>query len=160
MLVLWVNFLGQPRTGRVNKYAIEEARKLRHVAIGTEHLLLGVTREMDCVAAQVLMNLGLKLEEVRDEVYTFLGVGQERDTGESEKQNPYISWKLGYLSRKIDNYRDLIRDKTATGKDVGREKQELDRMYDALDYIHSQNLTRQDIEQGSLEVRVRKADSE
>jgi ATP-dependent Clp protease ATP-binding subunit ClpC len=62
-----------PRAKKVIEYAIEEARNLNHNYVGTEHLLLGLLREQDGVAAQVLMNLGLKLEEVREEVLNLLG---------------------------------------------------------------------------------------
>ena len=48
-----------PRAKKVIEYAIEEARNLNHNYVGTEHLLLGLLREHDGVAAQVLMNLGL-----------------------------------------------------------------------------------------------------
>ncbi|MFG0327173.1 MAG: ATP-dependent Clp protease ATP-binding subunit [Phycisphaerales bacterium JB037] len=66
-----------PRAKKVIEYAIEEARNLNHNYVGTEHLLLGLLREQDGVAAQVLMNLGLKLEEVREEVLNLLGAGTE-----------------------------------------------------------------------------------
>ena len=62
-----------PRAKKVIEYAIEEARNLNHNYVGTEHLLLGLLREHDGVAAQVLMNLGLKLEEVREEVLNLVG---------------------------------------------------------------------------------------
>ncbi|MEM9065924.1 MAG: ATP-dependent Clp protease ATP-binding subunit [Planctomycetota bacterium] len=68
-----------PRAKKVIEYAIEEARNLNHNYVGTEHLLLGLLREHDGVAAQVLMNLGLKLEEVREEVLNLLGAGSESD---------------------------------------------------------------------------------
>jgi ATP-dependent Clp protease ATP-binding subunit ClpC len=64
-----------PRAKKVIEYAIEEARNLNHNYVGTEHLLLGLLREHDGVAAQVLMNLGLKLDEVREEVLNLLGAG-------------------------------------------------------------------------------------
>src|SRR5579864_5788946 len=48
-----------PRAKKVVEYAVEEARKLNHNYVGTEHLLLGLIREEEGVAAQVLMNLGL-----------------------------------------------------------------------------------------------------
>jgi ATP-dependent Clp protease ATP-binding subunit ClpC len=64
-----------PRAKKVIEYAIEEARSLNHNYVGTEHLLLGLLREQDGVAAQVLMNLGLKLEDVREEVLNLLGAG-------------------------------------------------------------------------------------
>ena len=62
-----------PRAKKVIEYAIEEARNLNHNYVGTEHLLLGLLREQEGVAAQVLMNLGLKLEDVREEVLNLLG---------------------------------------------------------------------------------------
>ncbi len=64
-----------PRAKKVIEYAIEEARNLNHNYVGTEHLLLGLLREHDGVAAQVLMNLGLRLDEVREEVLNLLGAG-------------------------------------------------------------------------------------
>jgi len=66
-----------PRAKKVIEYAIEEARSLNHNYIGTEHLLLGLLRETEGVAAQVLMNMGLKLEDVRQEVLNLLGAGVE-----------------------------------------------------------------------------------
>jgi ATP-dependent Clp protease ATP-binding subunit ClpC len=72
-----------PRAKKVIEYAIEEARQLNHNYVGTEHLLLGLLREQDGVAAQVLMNLGLKLEEVREEVLNLLGAGVESDEAPS-----------------------------------------------------------------------------
>ncbi|MFM8698141.1 MAG: Clp protease N-terminal domain-containing protein, partial [Phycisphaerales bacterium] len=72
-----------PRAKKVIEYAIEEARNLNHNYVGTEHLLLGLLREHDGVAAQVLMNLRLKLEEVREEVLNLLGAG-----GEAEEAPP------------------------------------------------------------------------
>ncbi|MGA0173046.1 MAG: ATP-dependent Clp protease ATP-binding subunit [Phycisphaerales bacterium] len=68
-----------PRAKKVIEYAIEEARNLNHNYVGTEHLLLGLLREHDGVAAQVLLNLGLKLEEVREEVLNLLGAGVENE---------------------------------------------------------------------------------
>jgi ATP-dependent Clp protease ATP-binding subunit ClpC len=68
-----------PRAKKVIEYAIEEARNLNHNYVGTEHLLLGLLREHDGVAAQVLMNLSLKLEDVREEVLNLLGAGNEND---------------------------------------------------------------------------------
>jgi ATP-dependent Clp protease ATP-binding subunit ClpC len=76
-----------PRAKKVIEYAIEEARNLNHNYVGTEHLLLGLLREQDGVAAQVLMNLGLKLEEVREEVLNLLGAGVENE-GEQTPQEP------------------------------------------------------------------------
>ncbi len=64
-----------PRAKRVIEFAIEEARSLNHDYVGTEHLLLGLLRERDGIAAQVLANLGLQPESVRQEVLNLLGDG-------------------------------------------------------------------------------------
>src|SRR6202023_2316213 len=66
-----------PRAKKVIEYSMEEARNLNHNYVGTEHILLGLLREQEGVAAQVLMNLGLKLEDVREEVLSLLGHGME-----------------------------------------------------------------------------------
>ncbi len=66
-----------PRAKKVVEYSIEEARSLNHNYVGTEHLLLGLLREREGVAAQILLKMGLKLEEVREEVLNLLGAGME-----------------------------------------------------------------------------------
>ena len=66
-----------PRAKKVIEFAMDEAKNLNHNYVGTEHLLLGLLREHEGVAAQVLMNLSLKLEEVRDEVLNLLGHGMD-----------------------------------------------------------------------------------
>jgi len=72
-----------PQTPRAKKalgYAVEEAEKLNHNYIGTEHVLLGILREKDGSAAQVLLNLGQNLDTIRDELFNLLGVSvQEAD---------------------------------------------------------------------------------
>jgi ATP-dependent Clp protease ATP-binding subunit ClpC len=62
-----------PRAKQVIQYSIEEARGLNHNYVGTEHLLLGLLREREGLAAQVLMNLGLRLDSVREEILQLLG---------------------------------------------------------------------------------------
>ena len=64
-----------PRAKRVVELSMEEARGLGHNYIGTEHLLLGLLREGEGVAAQVLLSLGLDLDKVRNEVLELLGQG-------------------------------------------------------------------------------------
>jgi ATP-dependent Clp protease ATP-binding subunit ClpC len=64
-----------PRGKKVIEYAIDEARRLGHNYVGTEHILLGLLREEEGVAAQVLMNLGLEFHVVREEVLNLLGHG-------------------------------------------------------------------------------------
>jgi ATP-dependent Clp protease ATP-binding subunit ClpC len=62
-----------PKAKKVLEYAAEEAQTLNHHFVGTEHLLLGLLRESECLAAVILTNLGLKLEAVREEVLNLLG---------------------------------------------------------------------------------------
>ncbi|MAW76765.1 MAG: NDP-hexose 4-ketoreductase [Planctomycetes bacterium] len=62
-----------PRAKRVLELCQEAAKELRHNYIGTEHLLLGLIREEQGVAATVLKDLGLRLEDVRSEVLEILG---------------------------------------------------------------------------------------
>jgi ATP-dependent Clp protease ATP-binding subunit ClpC len=66
-----------PRAKKVIEHAIEESRKLNHNYVGAEHLLLGLLCEQEGVATQVLMNLGLKLDDVREEILCLLGVKEE-----------------------------------------------------------------------------------
>lgn len=66
-----------PRAKKVLELSMEEASALSHNYIGTEHLLLGLIKENEGIAAQVLMNLNVKLEEVREEVLEFLGASDD-----------------------------------------------------------------------------------
>jgi len=66
-----------PNAKRVIEFAVEEARSLNHNYIGTEHLLLGLLRERDGKAVQVLDTLGVKIDGVREEVLNLLGEGAE-----------------------------------------------------------------------------------
>ena len=59
---LMVNIPYTPRVKKVLAFAQEEARALNHTYVGTEHILLGLLREGDGVAARVLMNLGVDIE--------------------------------------------------------------------------------------------------
>lgn len=63
-----------PRTKNAVGYAIEESRALNHNYVETEHLLLGLLREYESVAAQILVGLGITLEKVRDSIKNYGGV--------------------------------------------------------------------------------------
>jgi ATP-dependent Clp protease ATP-binding subunit ClpC len=66
-----------PRAKKVVAYAMEQARDFNHDSLGTEHLLLGLIREGEGVAGQVLYNLGVELDAVREEVVKLI----EREPG-------------------------------------------------------------------------------
>jgi ATP-dependent Clp protease ATP-binding subunit ClpC len=79
-----------PRAKKVLEFAHEEALALNHDYIGTEHLLLGLLKEEEGVAARALTNIGLKLSDVREEILTILGGGmmlphEEKETEPEEK---------------------------------------------------------------------------
>ena len=70
------------RARRVLSLAQEEAQRFNHTYIGTEHILLGLVRETDGVAAKVLSNLGVELNKVRSAVEFIIGRGERTTTGE------------------------------------------------------------------------------
>jgi ATP-dependent Clp protease ATP-binding subunit ClpC len=69
------------RARRVVVLAQEEARLLNHNYIGTEHILLGLIREGEGVAAKALESLGISLDAVRQQVETIIGPGQQAPSG-------------------------------------------------------------------------------
>jgi ATP-dependent Clp protease ATP-binding subunit ClpC len=75
-----------PRAKRVLELSLEEARQLGHNYIGTEHLLLGLIREGEGVAARVLENLGVDLSKVRTQVIRMLGETAEVSPGGSSSR--------------------------------------------------------------------------
>jgi len=98
-----------PRAKKVIEYAIEEARSLNHNYVGTEHILLGLLRESEGIAAQVLMQLGLKLEDIRQEVLNLLGAGVEGGpAGLGMKMEPALGRKQKSKTPALDSFgRDL-----------------------------------------------------
>src|SRR5580765_6780738 len=70
------------RARKVLSLAQDEAQRFNHNYIGTEHLLLGLVREGDGVAARVLANLGVELNRVRSAVEFIIGRGDRMITGE------------------------------------------------------------------------------
>src|SRR5579884_1409075 len=70
------------RARRVLQLAQEEAQRFNHSYIGTEHLLLGLVREGDGIAARVLSNMGVQLPKVRSAVEFIIGRGETMVTGE------------------------------------------------------------------------------
>ncbi|MHC4623633.1 MAG: ATP-dependent Clp protease ATP-binding subunit [Planctomycetota bacterium] len=124
-----------PRAKKVIEYAIEEARSLNHNYVGTEHILLGLLRESEGIAAQVLMNLGLKLEDVRQEVLNLLGAGVEGEhTSLGMKMGPSIGPKAKSKTPALDSFgRDLTQLAASDELDpvIGR-KNEIERLVQIL----------------------------
>ncbi len=127
-----------PRAKKVIEYAMDEARNLNHNYVGTEHLLLGLLREQEGVAAQVLMNLGLKLEDVRDEVLNLLGHGMESaEPGAEERGGSGATQQKGASRSKTPALDSFGRDLTELARQkkldpvIGRER-EIERVVQIL----------------------------
>ena len=88
---------------RVLAYAGEEAERLANKHIGTEHLLLGVLREEKCFAAQILMERGLRLSQVREELGR-----QPHETMQLLKKPSALDELSPYLSDPVDQTQPLV----------------------------------------------------
>ena len=126
-----------PRAKKVIEYAIEEARALNHNYVGTEHILLGLLRETEGIAAQILMNVGLKLEDIRQEVLNLLGAGvDEGAAGLGMKMGPAAMGR-GKPKSKTPALDSFGRDLTQLAKDdeldpvIGRQN-EIERLIQIL----------------------------
>jgi ATP-dependent Clp protease ATP-binding subunit ClpC len=84
-----------PRAKRVLELAVEEARSLGHNYVGTEHLLLGLIREGEGVAAKVLLELGVDRKRVREETLKLLGgtptTSSTSERGEERAETPALN---------------------------------------------------------------------
>ncbi|MBN2712731.1 MAG: ATP-dependent Clp protease ATP-binding subunit [Planctomycetes bacterium] len=120
-----------PKAKKVLELAMEEARNLEHNYIGTEHLLLGLLREQEGMAAQVLLNLGVKLEDVRAEVMELLGA---EPSAESQASGESSAQAAESPTPALDSFgRDLTQLATESKLDpvIGREK-EIERVLQIL----------------------------
>lgn len=115
-----------PRAKRVLELSLEEARQLGHNYIGTEHLLLGLIREGEGVAARVLENLGVDLSKVRTQVIRMLGetaeVGAGGGSGGRTKTPTLDEFGVNLTQSAMDGKLDPV---------VGRSK-EVDRVIQIL----------------------------
>ena len=75
-----------PRTKRVVETAFIEARKLGYNFIGTEHLLIGILREGDCIAAKILLDLNVNIPKLYNEIIKVINEGEDNQ-GEEESSN-------------------------------------------------------------------------
>ena len=97
-----------PRAKKVLELSLREALQLGHNYIGTEHILLGLIREGEGVAAQVLVKLGAELTRVRQQVIQLLSGYQGKETAEAgtggrggEAGNPSTSLVLDQFGRNL-----------------------------------------------------------
>jgi len=124
-----------PRAKKVIEYAIEEARALNHNYVGTEHILLGLLRETEGIAAQVLMSLGLKLEDLRQEVLNLLGAGvDDGPSGLGMKMGPAIGRKPKSKTPALDSFGRDLTELASNGEldpVIGR-KREIERLIQIL----------------------------
>lgn len=121
-----LNIAYTPRAKKVIELSMDEARKLGHTYVGTEHILLGLIREGEGVAARVLNNLGISLNKARQQVLQLLG--------SSEFMSPQQGGMEGASTPTLDG---LARDLTVSAKEgkldpvIGRSK-EIDRVIQVL----------------------------
>ncbi|MDO9574268.1 MAG: ATP-dependent Clp protease ATP-binding subunit [Candidatus Contubernalis sp.] len=114
-----------PRAKKVIELAIEEGRNLGHNYVGTEHLLLGLIREGEGIAAKVLANLGVDLKRARVQVMHLLGGDAQGTTGGYEK---------GSKTPTVDTFGKDLTKMAREGKldpVIGREK-EIERVIQVL----------------------------
>jgi ATP-dependent Clp protease ATP-binding subunit ClpC len=115
-----------PRAKKVIELSMDEARKLGHTYVGTEHILLGLIREGEGVAARVLNNLGVSLNKARQQVLQLLGNSESLSSHQGS--NPHANTPT------LDS---LARDLTAAARDenldpvIGRSK-EIERVIQVL----------------------------
>ncbi|UJF33652.1 ATP-dependent protease ATP-binding subunit ClpC [Paenibacillus hexagrammi] len=120
------NIAYTPRAKKVIELSMDEARKLGHTYVGTEHILLGLIREGEGVAARVLNNLGVSLNKARQQVLQLLGSSET--VSPSHGANPNVNTPT------LDG---LARDLTAFAKEghldpvIGRSK-EIERVIQVL----------------------------
>jgi ATP-dependent Clp protease ATP-binding subunit ClpC len=115
-----------PRAKRVIELAIDEARRLGHNYIGTEHLLLGLVREGEGIAAGVLESLGVNLDKVRHEVIRVLS--------QSSSSGPAQETKRASKTPTVDQLGINLTEAARAGKldpVIGREK-EIERVIQIL----------------------------
>ena len=109
-----------PRSKRVFELSFQEARSLGHNYIGTEHLLLGLIREGEGVAARVLVEMGISLDKARGEVIKLL------NTKPPQNNNSGVKGKQNTNTPTLDKYGRDLNDMAREGKIdpvIGRDKE-------------------------------------
>ncbi len=117
-----------PRAKKVIEYAINEARDLDHNYLGTEHLLLGLIREGEGIAAQVLLQLGVTFENAREEILVVLG-RMDTETEGDEPQPTSKTYEDQQAYDDVSPLQLLIDPGSATSEEIGELLFELSTLY-------------------------------
>ena len=127
-----------PRTKRVVESAFIEARKLGYNFIGTEHLLIGILREGDCIAAKILLDLNVNIPKLYNEIIKVINEGEDYQGGEDSESYSNGSKKRGKGSYNqtptLNQFGEDLTKKAEEGKldpIIGR-KEEIERVIQIL----------------------------
>ena len=127
-----------PRTKRVVESAFIEARKLGYNFIGTEHLLIGILREGDCVAAKILLDLNVNIPKLYNEIIKVINEGEDYNSSDDSSNNANGGKRRGKGSYNqtptLNQFGQDLTKKAEEGKldpVIGR-KQEIERVIEIL----------------------------
>ena len=125
-----------PRTKRVVESAFIEARKLGYNFIGTEHLLIGILREGDCVAAKILLDLNVNIPKLYNEIVKVINEGEDYSSGNDSSNNSNGGKRRGSYNQTptLNQFGQDLTKKAEEGKldpVIGR-KQEIERVIEIL----------------------------
>ena len=127
-----------PRTKRVVESAFIEARKLGYNFIGTEHLLIGILREGDCVAAKILLDLNVNIPKLYNEIIKVINEGEDYNSNDDSTNNVNGAKRRGKGSYNqtptLNQFGEDLTKKAKEGKldpVIGR-KQEIERVIEIL----------------------------
>ena len=125
-----------PRTKRVVESAFIEARKLGYNFIGTEHLLIGILREGDCVAAKILLDLNVNIPKLYNEIVKVINEGEDYNSSDDSSNNSNGRKRRGSYNQTptLNQFGQDLTKKAEEGKldpVIGR-KQEIERVIEIL----------------------------
>lgn len=125
-----------PRTKRVVESAFIEARKLGYNFIGTEHLLIGILREGDCVAVKILLDLNVNIPKLYNEIVKVINEGEDYNSSDNSSNNSNGGKRRGSYNQTptLNQFGQDLTKKAEEGKldpVIGR-KQEIERVIEIL----------------------------
>ncbi len=127
-----------PRTKRIVEAAFIEARKLGYNYIGTEHILIGILREGDCIAAKILLDLNTNIPKLYNEIVKVINEGEDYNSNDENSRNTNGAKRRGKGSYNqtptLNQFGEDLTKKAEEGKldpVIGR-KQEIERVIEIL----------------------------